>query len=404
MLGPRQHHVDATSSARTLARWGVAMLVALHGVIHLLGASKGLGWADVTALKQPVSAALGVVWLLSTGLMLLTAGLLAARVAWWWTVGTAALLVSQTAILTSWSDAKAGTLVNAVLLGAVVHGFLSQGPWGYRADYRARVDEALSSRGPAGGVVSSADLDRLPAAVSGYLRRSGALGRPRVSSFRARIHGRIRATADKPWMTFTGEQVNTFHPTFTRQFFMDATRAGLPIDVLHVFVDGHATMRVKAGSLVPLVNASGSDLDRAETVTVFNDLCVLAPSALVDAPVVWHEVDHRHVRGVFTLADRTVTADLTFNDDHELVDFCSDDRAAASGDGRSFLPQRWSTPVGDYRERDSRWVAGYGEGRWHLPSPGAEFSYLEFHLDQITYDVGPTTDMSTAEGRTVMAP
>ena len=38
-------------------------------------------------------------------------------------------------------------------------------------------------------------------------------------------------------------------------------------------------MRVRLLSLIPMVDASGPDLRRKETVTVFNDLCLLAPGA-----------------------------------------------------------------------------------------------------------------------------
>jgi hypothetical protein len=28
-----------------------------------------------------------------------------------------------------------------------------------------------------------------------------------------------------------------------------------------------------------------------------------------------------------------------------------------------------------------------GEGRWHAPPPEGQFTYIEFHLDAITYNV-----------------
>jgi len=56
---------------RTMLRWIVAVVVVLHGLIHLLGAAKGLGWADVTQLKEPVSAAMGVAWLAAAVLVVL---------------------------------------------------------------------------------------------------------------------------------------------------------------------------------------------------------------------------------------------------------------------------------------------------------------------------------------------
>jgi hypothetical protein len=374
---------------RSTVRWFVVAVLTIHGLIHLLGAVKGFGWAEVSSLQQPIGVGLGLAWLGAAVLMMLAAGLLAGRVSWWWLVGAAALLASQSVIFTSWSDARAGTLANILLLLAALHGYASQGPRSLRARYRSQSGDALARALPPGGTVTDADLERLPPSVAAYLRRSGSVGQPRVNSFRARISGRIRPGADQPWMSFVGEQVNTFGPEPTRTFLIDATRSGIGIDVLHRFSAGRARMRVKVLSLVPIVDAGGPELDRAETVTVFNDLCVLAPAALVGAPIRWQELDARHVRGWFTLGDRTVAADLTFNADHDLVDFVSDDRLRSSGDGRSFTPQRWSTPIGEWREVGPRRVAVCGQARWHCPEPEGEFSYLEFRVADIAYNLAP---------------
>jgi len=141
---------------------------------------------------------------------------------------------------------------------------------------------------------------------------------------------------------------------------------GLPVDVLHTYLGQTATMRVKACSLIPMVNAAGAEMDRAGTVTMFNDICVLAPAAPIDAPITWQPIDDRRVRGAFTNGAHSVTADLAFDDNHELVDFTSDDRLRASPDGKTFTPQRWSTPINDYRSFGSRRVAPPGK---HVGTP-----------------------------------
>jgi hypothetical protein len=43
-----------------------------------------------------------------------------------------------------------------------------------------------------------------------------------------------------------------------RLFYMNASRAGMPFDILHRYVDGAATFQVKIAGLVPMVNMSGS--------------------------------------------------------------------------------------------------------------------------------------------------
>ena len=51
-----------------------------------------------------------------------------------------------------------------------------------------------------------------------------------------------------------------------------------------------ATMRVKVASALTIVDAKGTEMDEAETVTLFNDLCVFAPGALIDRRIQWQEV------------------------------------------------------------------------------------------------------------------
>ena len=50
------------------------------------------------------------------------------------------------------------------------------------------------------------------------------------------------------------------------------------------------------------------------------------------------------MQGAFTDGDLTVSAELTFDANHDLVNFVSADRLRASTDGTSFTPQVWSTP------------------------------------------------------------
>ena len=189
-------------------------------------------------------------------------------------------------------------------------------------------------------------------------------------------------------MTFTGEQVNTYSPTASRRFSIDATMFGLPVDVLHVLTDGRATMRAAVCSTLPVARGAGPEMDRAETVTLFNDLCIMAPAALVDAPVEWEPIDARRVRGTYTNGKHTVSAELLFDEDGDLVDFVSDDRFAADPGGKSFTRRRWSTPVGDYQMRHGRRLASVGSAVWHAPAPDGTFAYLELTLADVVAELG----------------
>ena len=115
-----------------------------------------------------------------------------------------------------------------------------------------------------------------------YLRLTGVVGQPRVQNYRIRFRGRIRSAPDARWMPFEADQ-QSFADQPTRLFHMRARMFGLPVDVFHRLTDGHATMQVKVFGAIPMVDARGPEMDRAETVTLFNDMCLLAPGTLVGA-------------------------------------------------------------------------------------------------------------------------
>lgn len=387
--------VTASMRAQTAARWVLVSIVTVHGLIHLMGVAKGFGWARVGQLTEAIGVAGATAWLLAAAAVLVAAGMLATRARGWWLAAAVAATVSQVVILSSWTDAKAGTAVNLIMLLSAGYGYAAYGPGSFDAEYRRRMRAAQAGQPPDAGVVTESDLWRLPGPVADWVRRCGGVGRAPVADFRAAIHGRIRSGPDKPWMPFTGEQFNRYGPDPVRLFHIRASMSGLPVDVLHVLAGGSATMRVKVCSLLPIIDAAGPEMDRGETVTLFNDLCVLAPAALAGAPATWQLLDEHHVRGTFTHARHTVSAVLVFDDDHDLVDFVSDDRLRATPDGRGFTRQRWSTPIRARRGFGPRTAGADGEGHWHAPEPEGEFAYLEYHLDRITYNTASATSSAS---------
>lgn len=136
---------------------------------------------------------------------------------------------------------------------------------------------------------------------------------------------------------------------------------------------------------MPVQQAAGAEMTQAETVTLFNDMCVMAPATLVDPSIRWEPIDDRRVRAAFTHAGRTIHAELVFNEAGELVDFWSDDRRRSEGDGRTMTAVRWSTPLSHYRQFGTARLMSHGEARWH--DPGGAFTYIEFEMEDVRYNV-----------------
>ncbi|MET3808319.1 putative membrane protein YphA (DoxX/SURF4 family) [Nakamurella sp. UYEF19] len=366
-----------------MIRIAIAALFGLHGIIHLFGFLKAFDLAAIPQLAQPISHPMGLLWLAAAVLCLLAAAAIFVAPRWWWVPGAVAVVISEVVIVSSWGDAKVGTVANVLLLIAVGYGFASRGPLSLRAEFERDLARAWP-RPVARGPILEGDLALLPDPVQRYLRRAGVVGRVPVTDFRATWTGRMRATPDSAWMTFTADQLDIVD-TPQRFFMMDARMKGLPVDVLHAFDSEGATMRVRLLSIRSMVDAKGPALTHAETVTVFNDLCCLAPGALLSPDITWQPMDDHRVTAHFTLGINTVAAELHFDDGGDLVDFVADGRGAMSADGRSITPLRWSTPLRDYAQVGPARVATRAAVNWQ-PDSGT-WTYGEFELLSLAYNV-----------------
>jgi len=124
----------------------LALLLAAHGAIHLLGFVKGFGLAPVAALKLPISRPAGGLWLLAALLFLAAAVLLYAAPGRWWVAAAPALVVSQALIAGAWADARFGTVANALVAVALAVALLQAAPWEPAGGVRPRLGLTTAAR------------------------------------------------------------------------------------------------------------------------------------------------------------------------------------------------------------------------------------------------------------------
>jgi hypothetical protein len=253
-----------------------------------------------------------------------------------------------------------------------------------RYDHVVAAEFAAQPVTPDPATLTAADLEGLPDPVRRYIQRSGAVGRPRPQNMRVVMDATMYRKPGQPMRARSVQY--TFFDQPTRLFLMDARMFGLPVRALHVYRQAQATFTVRVASTVNMVNLRGQEISATETVTVLNDMCLMAPGSLVDPRLAWDSADDRSATVTFTNGLHVVTAILEFNDSDELVDFWSDDRPDSSTG--TFVPMRWSTPVSEYRDLDGRHVLHRGGAVYHRPD--GPFTYGEFTMRSIQYDLsGP---------------
>lgn len=357
-------------------------LLVIHGLIHILGFVKAFDLATVDQLVRPITRPAGILWLTCTVLFLAAAGMLLAGASWWWLPGLVALILSQALIIMSWSDARFGTIANLLLVLPLLAALMNTLPGSHVNRFTADVRERLRPVA-ATGTVTELDIARLPMPVQRYLRFTGAVGRPKVVNFRVSMTGTMRRSPGGDWLAINARQYS-FLDDRARLFYISSALYGVPFDGYHAYIGEHATMQITVAHLLTVADARGEKMDRGETVTMFNDMCLMAPAALIDPSIGWELLDTLTVKATFSNAGNTISAILSFDPSGALKDFISHDRSRTN-DGVMYLDHPWSTPVRAYHTFHGMNLAGEADAVWHAPE-GA-FTYARFTITDVEYNV-----------------
>lgn len=273
-----------------------------------------------------------------------------------------------------------GLLLVLVVIAVPILIYKSQG---LKKAYKLEVLSGLSEMGTLdNSILTENDIKQLPHPVQKYIRYTGAIGKEKVKSFRSVGEGEFKINPKKNWVKAKSEQYN-FISNPQRFYFMQLNMFGLPVVGLHIYKDALATMKVKVAGLITVADAKGSKMNKAETVTVFNDMCLLAPATLIDQRIQWEQIDPLQVKAIFNNNGVKISAELFFNEKGEMINFISNDRYMTSS-GESYQQAQWSTPVKDYQDFGGIRLASYGEAHWSLPE--GDYCYGKIAIKEIKYN------------------
>jgi hypothetical protein len=355
----------------------LVFIIAIHGLIHLLGFVKSFDLAPVKKLTGNISKTNGVFWLSTSILSLITAYLIILHSDFWSYLGICTAVLSQCLIFTAWKDAGFGTWANILILITSVFTLgVVTFENGFKRDYSALIERTHQNDQE---LITEKDLNGLPSSVKRYLMYTGAVNNPKVSNMKVIFEGKFR-TRGKDWFSFTSEQYNAFDEP-ERLFFMKANMFGVTVPGYHNYKNGKAAMDIRLFGLYPLVFKSGAAMDTTETVTLFNDMCLLAPATLIDQRIKWEIIDSLAVKATFTTHGISVSANLYFNANGQLVNFKSYDRTEIN----AMTKYPFSTPVHRYKVLNEKNVMAEGDAVWQYPD--GKFVYGKFTLIDILYNV-----------------
>jgi hypothetical protein len=357
-------------------KWIFFFIVITHALIHLLGFLKAFQLAEINQLTQNISKLMGILGLIALILFLAAAIQLISNHDLWWITALAAVILSQVLIILFWQDAKFGTIANIIILLAVIAGY---GFWSFENIFNSDVAVNLETSSKIEkNLLTEKDIEHLPLPVQKYFRYAGVINKEKINNVRIVFDVEMREKG-KDWFKATSVQYNFFDEP-TRLFYMKGKMFGVTVPGYHRYVEAKATMDIRLFGLFPIVKQSGEIMNKTETVTLFNDMCLMVPATLIDKRIQWEPIDSLTTKAIFTNRGITISAILYFNEVGQLINFTSDDRTAIS----DMKQYRFSTPVTNYKNINGINVLTYGEAIWHYPD--GEFIYGKFKLKSIEYN------------------
>lgn len=361
------------------------IIVLIHGLIHLLGFVKAFGFKEVKELTIPISKPAGMVWLIATLLFLIYGLLYYINFKQAWLVGLIAVIISQILIFYFWKDAKFGTILNLIIL---IVSLVSLGSYLLHNEFTSRVKlNFLENNLLSTDILTEKDIAHLPLIVQNYLHYTKSVGQAKVKNFKAEFVGGMRAKPEDKYMKLQSVQYN-FYQKPSRYFYMTASKMGLPATGLHLYQNETATFEVRLLNWFKVVDAKGDKMNQAETVTLLNDMCFIAPATLIDTRIKWEVINDTTVSALFKNGSVSVSAVLYFNKKGELVNFISNDRYDT--DGKKYISYPWATPVEDYQM-----INGYllpSKAKLIYQRPDGDFIYGELEYKSVKYNLNNIED------------
>ena len=356
----------------------VSMMV-LHGLLHLIGFSKELylgthGRLTIKTLSGNTSWVLGTLWLLAFLLFIAGSLLYLLRKEWFWIPTAAGLLLSQTLIIINWQDAWYGTVVNILILIAVV--FLAS-MLRFNSMVKKEVEALQANARAPEKILTEGDISGLPKNVQRWLRQSNAVGKKVKGVIRVHQRGSMRSKPGGKWMPLQAIQYFSIDPP---SFVWDAKIKAAPLIEIagrDKYQNGSGHMLIKPLYVFTAASSSGEEINQGSLLRYLAEIAWF-PQAAVSDYLEWKEISKRQAEVTMTYGGITASGTYFFNEDGNIAGFEAQRYGAFEG---IYRKETWSITVTSYKAFNDIIIGNKSEVTWKLKE--GDFHWLKLEVTEI---------------------
>ncbi len=361
-------------------RIALITILAIHGLIHLLGFLKAFGIAELSAINQAVSKTAGLFWLLTFVLFAVTIALLLFDSDYWWIGGLLAVIVSQLLIFSSWSDTKFGSIANAIILLASVAAYSN---FSLNSMLKQeRIDLFNKSKSLHTKIVGIEDIASLPMPVQKWLINSAVIGKPAVSNVHLTQELQLKLKPDQSeWNEGTAEQYFTIQPPAFNWNIDTKMNSFLHAVGRDKFEDGQGEMLIKLFALIPVVDVNKHDKINQASLQRFLSEIAWFPSAATSPYIHWESIDDHSARATMTFNKTSGSGVFHFDEHGQFEKFT----AMRYRDVNDSEPVAWTITAIKTEQHNGVNIPTECEVTWSLDT--GEWTWLKVGITDIKYNL-----------------
>ena len=361
-------------------RIALIILALIHGLIHLFGFLKAFGLSSFNAISQPISKQTGLLWLTAFLLLVIASILLILRKPNWVWFATSAVVISQILILLYWKDAKFGTLLNIILVVAIIPTFASRHFKNKISDERNLMkSEILTS---AIETASEGQIDSLPEPVNRWLLKSGVKSSDIIRDVKLTQEILLRMKPEqKDWQQGEADQYFTTNPPAFNWEIDIPMFPGINAHGRDKFTHGKGQMTIKLASLIPVVNEKNNFKINQASLQRYLAEIAWFPSAALSSNIQWEAIDENSAKATMTYMGTEGTGKFYFNEDGSFQKFVA---MRYKGVSEESIPVEWTVRALKSEERNGRFIPTELEADWKID--GENWTWLKLKIIDIEYN------------------
>jgi hypothetical protein len=229
--------------------------------------------------------------------------------------------------------------------------------------------------------ITKEELSRLPVPVQKWLENTHILGKERITTVRLKQTGQMRTKPGAPWMAVAAEQ---YFRVDQPEFVWIAKVKMAPffhLSGLDRYVDGKGKMNIKLLSLIPVVDATGPEIDQGTLLRYLGEMQWF-PTAALNPYIKWEAIDETNAKATMTYKGVSASAVFTFTEQGDIVRFMAKRYRDVNG---KYVLSDWGGVSREFKQFNGIRIPSKSDVIW-VDDTGEEFNWFQCEIVGIEYN------------------